>query len=112
MVQAVIAQKSSKVDTDHQKISMRILTMFKVAKKEEKKTDKWLNQDFSQDDNNVEKKKKAAARALARKRYSTTKIKARNLFTNIADKIYKKSDFSNSNFVIDVYSFLLQNLIL
>ena len=58
MVQAVIAQKSSKVDTDHQKISMRILTMFKVAKKEEKKTDKWLNQDFSQDDNNVEKKKK------------------------------------------------------
>ena len=92
---------------------MRILTMFKVAKKEEKKTDKWLNQDFSQDDTNVEKKKKkAAARALARKRYSTTKIKARNLFTNIADKIYKKSDFSNSNFVIDVYSFLLQNLIL
>ena len=91
---------------------MRILTMFRVAKKEEKKTDKWLNQDFPQDDNNVEKKKKAAARALARKRYSTTKIKARNLFTNIADKRYKKSDFSNSNFVIDVYSFLLQNLIL
>ena len=63
MVQAVIAQKSSKVDTDHQKISMRILTMFKVAKKEEKKTDKWLNQDFSQDDNNVEKKKKSSSKS-------------------------------------------------
>ena len=50
MVQAVIAQKSSKVDTDHQKISMSILTMFRVAKQEEKKTDKWLNQDFSQGD--------------------------------------------------------------
>ena len=111
MVQAVIAQKCSKVDTDYHKISMSILTMFRVAKKEEKETDKWLNQDFSQDDNNVEKKK-AGARALARKRYSTTEIKARNLLTNIADKRYIKSDFNNSNFVIYVYSFLLQNLIL
>ena len=49
-MQAVIAQKSSKVDTDHQKISMSILTMFRVAKQEEKKTDKWLHQDFSQGD--------------------------------------------------------------
>ena len=56
------------------------------------------------------KKKKAAARGLARKRYSTTRIKARNFLTNIAYRRYKKFDFNNGNFVIDVYSFLLQNL--
>ena len=46
--------------------------------KRRKKTENWLNQDFSQDKNDVKKNKKATARALARKRYSTTKIKARN----------------------------------
>ena len=34
--------------------------------------------DFSLDDNDVKEKKKPAARALARKRYSTTKIKAQH----------------------------------
>ena len=65
--------------------------------------------DFSQDDNDVTKKKKAAARALARKTYNTTKVKTRNFLTNIDYRRYKKSDFNNGNFVIDVYSFLLQN---
>ena len=49
-------------------------------------------------------------RALARKRYSTTKIKARKILTNITYRRYKKPDFNNGNFVINVYSFLLQNL--
>ena len=70
----------------------------------------WLNQDFSQDDDNIEKKKKAAARAPTRKRYSTKKLKARNFLTNIAYRRHKKSNFSNGNFVIDFYSFLLQNV--
>ena len=56
------------------------------------------------------KKKKAAARALDRQRYSTTKVRARNFLTNIAYRRYKKSDFNNINFVIDAYSFLLKNL--
>ena len=64
---------------------------------------------FSQDDNDVTKKKKAGARALARKTYNTTKVKTRNFLTNIDYRRYKKSDFNNGNFVIDVYSFLLQN---
>ena len=51
-----------------------------------------------------------AARALSRQRYRTTKVKTRNLLTNIAYRKYKKSDFSSSNIVIDVYSFLLQCL--
>ena len=92
MVEAMIAQKSSEVYTDLQKIGTDMITMFRLAK-EEKQTENWLNQDFSQDDNDVKKKKKAVARALARKRYSTTKIKARNFLTNIAYRRYKKFDF-------------------
>ena len=109
MAQAIIAQKSSEVDTDLQKIGTGMITMFRLGK-EEKQTENRLNQDFSQDDNDIEKKKKAAMRALARKRYSTSKIKARNFLTNIAYRRHKKSNFSNCNFVIDVYFFLLQNV--
>ena len=109
MAQAMIAQKSSEADTDLQKIGTDMITMFRLGK-EEKQTENRLNQDFSQDHNDIEKKKKAAVRALARKRYSTTKIKARNFLTNFAYRRHKKSNFSNGNFVIDVYSFLLQNL--
>ena len=81
MAQAMIAQKSSEADTDLQKIGTDMITMFRLGK-EEKQTENRLNQDFSQDHNDNEKKKKAAVRALARKRYSTTKIKARNFLTN------------------------------
>ena len=109
MVQAVIAQKSSDVDTNLQKIGADMITMFRVAKKE-KQTENRLNQDFSQDDNDVKKMTKVVARAPARKRYSTTKIKARNFLTNIPYRRYKKSDFINGNFVIGGYFFLLQNL--
>ena len=109
MAQAMIAQKSSEVDTDLQQIVTDMITMFRVAKGE-KQTGNWLNQDFSQEDNDVKKKKKAAARALARKRYSTTKVRARNFLTNTGYRRYKTSDSNYGNFVIDVYSFLLQNL--
>ena len=54
----MIAQKSSEVNNDLQKIGTGVITMFKVAK-EEKQTENWLNQDFSQDYNDVKKKKKA-----------------------------------------------------
>ena len=97
MAQAIIAQKSSKVDTDLQKISMDN----DVQGNKRRKTENWLYQGFSQDDSDI-KKKKAAARGLARKRYCTTRIKARNFLANIAYRRYKKSDFNNGNFVIDV----------
>ena len=56
MVQAIITQKSSEVDTDLQKISTDMITMFRLAK-EEKQTEDWINQDFYQDNNNVKKRK-------------------------------------------------------
>ena len=59
----MIAQKSLEVDTDLRKIDTDMITMFRLAK-EEKQTKNWLNQDFSQDDNDVKKKKKKQQREL------------------------------------------------
>ena len=54
----------------------------------------------------LKNRKKVASRL----KYSTTNVKARNFLTNIAYRRYKAADFENNNFVIDVYSFLLQKL--
>ena len=52
MAQGMIAQKSSEVDTDLQTIGTDMITMFWLAKKE-KQTENRVNQDFSQDNNDV-----------------------------------------------------------
>ena len=59
------------------------------------------DQNYSQDNNVVPKKRRSD--------YSNTKVKARNLLTNVAYRCFKQSDFSNSSFVIDISSFKLQN---
>ena len=54
----------------------------------------------SSHDNNVVKQKTF---------YSSTKVKARNLLTNVAYRRYKQSDFDKTNFVTDILSFLVCN---
>ena len=44
-----------------------------------------------------------------RKDYSNTKVKTRNLLTNVSYRRFKQSDFNKSGFIIDILSFLLQN---
>ena len=44
-----------------------------------------------------------------RKVYSNTKVKTRNLLTNVSYRRFKQSDFNKSGFIIDILSFLLQN---
>ena len=61
------------------------------------------NQNSSQDNNVVPKKVKR------RSDYSNTKVKARNLLTNVAYRRFKQSDFMKDSFVIDILSFLVQN---
>ena len=58
---------------------------------------------FSSNDNDVQKRKKQKSY------YSSTKVKARNLLTNVSYRCFKQSDFENSNFLIDILSFLVQN---
>ena len=65
------------------------------------------DQNFSQDDNVVPKKK-----MKRRKDYSNTKVKTRNLLTNVSYRRFKQSDkkivYKNS-FIIDILLFLVQN---
>ena len=75
----MIAQKNLEVDTDFQKIGTDMIAMFKEAK-EENQTENRLNQDFSQNDDDVKKKKKVAARALGRKKIQHNKNKGNKLF--------------------------------
>ena len=61
------------------------------------------DQNFFQDNNAVEKKK-------TRKDYGNIKVKTRNLLTNVSYRRFKQSDFKNDSFIIDILSFLVQNL--
>ena len=61
------------------------------------------------DDNVVHSKK--PQKQVSKKRntqYSSTKVKARNLLTNIAYRRYKADDFKNMNFIVDLLTFTLQ----
>ena len=59
---------------------------------------------FSQDNNVVPKKE-----MKRRSDYSNTKVKTRNLLTNVSYRRFKQSDFHKMNFIIDIVSFLVQN---
>ena len=63
-----------------------------------------LDLDFFQDDNDVQKKAKTTTK------YSNTKVKTRNLLTNFFYRRCKPEDVEKTNFVIDVFSFFIQNL--
>ena len=45
-----------------------------------------------------------------RKDYGNIKVKTRNLLTNVSYRRFKQSDFKNDSFIIDILSFLVQNL--
>ena len=45
-----------------------------------------------------------------RKGYSNTKVKTRNLLTNIFYRRFKQSNFKKDSFIIDILSYLLQKL--
>ena len=58
--------------------------------------------DFFQDDNDVQTKTTT--------KYSNTKVKTTNLLTNVSYRRYKPEDVEKTNFVINVFFFLTQNL--
>ena len=60
-------------------------------------------------DNDVDFKKEKPKRKERNLVYSSTKVKARNLLTNVGYRRFKESDFLNLNFIVDLLSFLLQN---
>ena len=42
--------------------------------------------------------------------YSNTKVKTRNLLTNVSYRKFKQSDFKKNSFIIDILSFLVQHV--
>ena len=63
---------------------------------------------FSMDDNVVDFKKTRSSKKRNTE-YSTTKVKARNLLTNVSYRRFKENDFLNLNFIVDLLTFLIQN---
>ena len=59
---------------------------------------------FFQDDNEVQTKTKTTTK------FSNTKVKTRNLLTNVSYRRYKSEDVEKTNFLINVFWFLTQNL--
>ena len=45
---------------------------------------------------------------MAKSNYSNTKVKARNLLTNVFYRRFKQKDFHNKSFIIDILSFIVQ----
>ena len=62
------------------------------------------SQNASEDNNAVPKKE-----TKRKSDYSNTKVKARNLLTNVSYRRFKQSDFYKDSFVIDILSFMVQN---
>ena len=65
-----------------------------------------LESDFFQVNNDDQKKKKKKKT----QKYSNTKVKARNLLTNASYRRFNNDDFDKPTFVLDISSFLVQNL--
>ena len=57
-----------------------------------------LNLDIFLSDNDIKKKEK---------KYSSTKVKARNFLTNVSYNGVKKIDYENRSFVIDIFAYLI-----
>ena len=67
-------------------------------------TEDQQSQNFSQDNNVVPKKQ-----LKCRNDYSNTKVKTRNLLTNVSYRRFRQSDFHKDSFIVDILSFLVQN---
>ena len=67
-----------------------------------KSLEKELNLDIYLSDKDLKKKDK-----MEKKKYSSTKVKARNFLTNISYNGIKSKDYENRTFVIDIFAYLI-----
>ena len=73
-----------------------------------KDVEKELNQDFSDEDNVIRTQNIIAKKDIkVKKVHNSTKVKARNVLTNLLQKRVKKDDLLNENFIIDCISFIV-----
>ena len=108
MAQAMLDQMDftllqSQNRTEQEQLDQEIKDLETLLKTFTEENENQQNQNSSQDNNVVPKKVKH------RSDYSNTKVKARNLLTNVAYRRFKQGDFMKDSFVIDLISFLVQN---
>ena len=93
-----IFQRQSKMEEDYSQETKDLATLLQTFTAE---NESQQDQNSSHDNNVVKSNKRAT--------YSSTKVKARNLLTNVAYRRYKDSDFQKTNFVVDIISFMVYN---
>ena len=93
-----IIQKQSRMEQEQEDMET-LLSTFSESVVEDQQS-----QSSSQDNNVVPKKK-----MKKRKDYSNTKVKNRNLLTNVPYRRFKQTDFNKNNFIFDIMSFLTQS---
>ena len=69
-----------------------------------------LNQNTSWTITTTQKKIKTAKSKRSKATYSPTKVKARNFLSNIAYRRISMEDFTETSFIIDIYTYLAMDL--
>ena len=69
-----------------------------------------LDQNIFLDDNDKKVGEEIKKPAAKKRKYSTTKIKTRNILTNLSYARINSLDFSNKSYVLDIITFIVQYL--
>ena len=103
MAQAMIDQMGFSLIQSQSRMEQEQKDMETLLKTFTESVEEHQTQNSSQDNNVIPKKE------MKRKSdYSSTKVKARSLLTNVSYRRFKQSDFLKDSFVIDILSFLVQ----
>ena len=103
MAQAMLDQANFSMIQSQSRMEQEQKDMETLLKTFTESVEEHQTQNPSQDNNVIPKKE------MKRKSdYSSTKVKARSLLTNVSYRRFKQSDFLKDSFVIDILSFLVQ----
>ena len=103
MAQAMLEQMGFSLIQSQSRMEQEQKDMETLLKTFTESVEEHQTQNSSQDNNVIPKKE------MKRKSdYSSTKVKARSLLTNVSYRRFKQSDFLKDSFVIDILSFLVQ----
>ena len=98
-----LLQSQNRTEQEQEELDQETKDLETLLKTFTEEKENQQNQNSSQDNNVIPKKVKRRSDS------SNTKVKARNLLTNVAYRSFKQSDFMKDSFVIDILSFLVQN---
>ena len=98
-----LLQRQNRTEQEQEQLDQETKDLETLLKTFTEENENQKNQNSSLDNNVFPK------RVKHRSDYSNSKVKARNLLTNVAYRRFKQSDFIKDSFVIDLLSFFVQN---